>query len=307
VENGWLIDTNVDLGPYTYYLTITSTAGGTTNPLPGTYNYTEGSSLNVTAIPYSGYSFDYWLLDGEERTENPITMIINANHTLEAVFVDIPPEISIISPENKTYPIKDVPLTFTVSESTSWIGYSLNNQANVTIAGNTTLTSLLDGVYHVVIYANDTTGNMGASSTVYFTVDTTPPNITDVSQNPPKNNVLPEDEVKINATVTDNLSQVKHVTLIYAYSNSSGTWIRIIDMTNLERNIWNATIPAFPYCTNVTYTITAEDNVGNTITTQEMGYEYQYHVIPEFPTAIIVLLFMIATLLTVIVYKRKQE
>jgi len=194
-----------------------------------------------------------------------------------------------------------------VSESTSWIGYSLNNQANVTIPGNTTLTSLLDGVYYVVIYANDTTGNMGASSIVYFTVDTTPPNITDVSQNPPKNNVLPEDEVKINATVTDNLSQVKQVTLIYAYSNSSGTWIRIIDMTNLEGNIWNATIPAFPYCTNVTYTITAEDNVGNIITTLEMGYEYQYPVIPEFPTAIIMPLFMIATLLTIIVYRRKQE
>jgi len=307
VENGWLIDTNVDLGPCTYYLTITSTGGGTTNPLPGTYNYTEGSSLNVTAIPYSGYSFDYWLLDGEERTENPITMIINANHTLEAVFVDIPPEISIISPENKTYPIKDVPLTFTVSESTSWIGYSLNSQKNVTITGNRTLTSLQDGSHYVIVYANDTAGNMGASETVHFTVDTTPPNITNVIQNPPKNNVLPEDAVKINATVTDNLSEVKQVTLIYAYSNSSGTWIRIINMTNLEGNIWNATIPALPYCTNVTYSIMAEDKAGNSITTIEMGYEYQYPVIPEFPTAIIMPLFTIATLLTLIVYRRKQN
>jgi hypothetical protein len=308
VDNCWLIDTNVDLGPNTYYLTITSTEGGTTNPLPGTYSYTVGSSLNVTATPDPGYSFDYWLLDGEERTENPITMTMDANRTLEAVFVDaLAPEICIISPENKTYPIKDVPLTFTVSESTSWIGYSLNNQANVTIPGNTTLTSLLDGVCYVVIYANDTTGNMGASSTVYFTVDTTHPNITNVIQNPPKNNVLPEDEVKINATVTDALSEVKRVTLIYAYSNSSGTWIRIINMTNIDGNIWNATIPAFPYCTNVTYIIMAEDKAGNTITTIEMGFEYQYSVIPEFPTAIIMPLFMIATLLTVIVYRRKQE
>jgi hypothetical protein len=302
------IDTNVDLGPSTYYLTITSAAGGTTNPLPGTYNYTVGSSLNVTAIPNPGYSFDYWLLDGEEKTENPITIIMNANHTLEAVFVDaIPPEISIVSPENKTYPIKDVPLTFTVSESTSWIGYSLNSQKNVTITGNRTLTSLPDGSYYVIVYANDTAGNMGASDTVHFTVDITPPNIKDVSQNPPKNNVLPEDEVKINVTVTDDLSEVKKVTLIYSYANSSGTWIRAVDMTNLEGNIWNATIPALPYCTNVTYSIMAEDKAGNTITTIEMGYEYQYHVIPEFQTAIIMPLFMIATLLALIVYKRKQE
>jgi hypothetical protein len=226
MDNCWLIDSNVDLGPSTYYLTITSTAGGTTNPLPGTYNYTVGSSLNVAAIPNPGYSFDHWLLDGEEKTENPITIIMDANHTLEAV---------------------------------------------------------------------------------YFVVDITPPNITNVSQNPPKNNVLPEDEVKINATVTDDLSEVKKVTLFYSYANSSGTWLRVVDMTNLEGNIWNATIPAFPYCTNVTYTIMAEDKAGNTITTIEMGYEYQYHVIPEFPTAIIMPLFMIATLLTIIVYKRKQE
>jgi hypothetical protein len=221
-----IMDTNVDLGKRTYYLTITSAAGGTTSPLPGTYNYTEGSSLNVTAIPNPGYSFDYWLLDGEEKTENPITIIMDANHTLEAV---------------------------------------------------------------------------------YFVVDITPPNITNVSQNPPKNNVLPEDEVKINATVTDDLSEVKKVTLFYSYANSSGTWLRVVNMTNLEGNIWNATIPAFPYCTNVTYSIMAEDNAGNTITTIEMGFEYQYHVIPEFPTAIIIPLFMIATLLTVIVYKRKQK
>jgi hypothetical protein len=221
-----IMDTNVDLGPSTYYLTITSSAGGTTNPLPGTYNYTEGSSHNVTAIPISGYSFDYWLLDGEERTENPITIVMNANHTLEAV---------------------------------------------------------------------------------YFVVDITPPNITNVSQNPPKNNVLPEDEVKINATVTDDLSEVKKVTLFYSYANSSGTWLRVVNMTNLEGNIWNATIPAFPYCTNVTYSIMAEDKAGNTITTLEMGYEYQYPVIPEFPTAIIMPLFMIATLMTIIVYKKKTR
>jgi hypothetical protein len=35
-----------------------------------------------------------------------------------------------------------------------------------------------------------------------------------------------------------------------------------------------------------------------------MGFEYEYPVIPEFPTAIIMPLFMLATLLAVIVYKR---
>jgi hypothetical protein len=134
-----------------------------------------------------------------------------------------------------------------------------------------------------------------------FGPDTTPPNITDVSQFPFKNNVLPEDEVEVNATVTDDLSGVKQVTL--NYTNGNGTWINV-DMTNLEGNVWNATIPKFPYCTNVTYAIIAEDNANNTITTEETGYEYQYHVIPEFPSFIILPLFMLYTLIAVTLAKK---
>jgi hypothetical protein len=134
--------------------------------------------------------------------------------------------------------------------------------------------------------------------------DWTAPSITNVFQTP-LDNVLPEDEVKINATVVDYGSGVKQVTL--NYTNDNGTWISL-NMTNLEGNVWNATIPQFAYCTNVTYIIIAEDNVGNTITTaQVLGYEYQYHVIPEFPSFLILPLFIMATLLIVIIYRRKHS
>ena len=86
--------------------------------------------------------------------------------------------------------------------------------------------------------------------------------------------------------------RAKQVTLIYAYTNSSGTWIKVVDMTNLEGNVWNTTVPAFSYCTNITYVIITEDNANNTITTEEMGYEYHYHVIPEFSSFLLMPLFM---------------
>jgi len=85
-----------------------------------------------------------------------------------------PPAISIVSPENKTYTVNRVDLTFTVSESTSWIGYSLDGQANRTIAGNTTLTDLPNGEHNVTVYAQDNAGNMGASETIYFSIKTEP-------------------------------------------------------------------------------------------------------------------------------------
>jgi hypothetical protein len=68
-------------------LTITPTTGGTTNPTPGTHNYTNGTEASVTAIPDIGYGLHHWELDGSNAgLENPIMVTMNTNHTLHAVF-----------------------------------------------------------------------------------------------------------------------------------------------------------------------------------------------------------------------------
>jgi hypothetical protein len=216
-----------------------------------------------------------------------------------------PPTIFILFPEQlKHYPENDVSLTFTVNVPTDWIGYSLNDEANVTISGNSTLSSLADGDYFVKVYANDTAGNMGASNTTIFTVDTTPPDIMNVYQIPFPNHVLPADTVHITATVIDNTSFVKQATLNYTSDNE--TW-STVTMTDLQNNFFNATIPPFPLGTNVTYIIIAEDNAGNIITTEDLGYTQQYQVVPEFSTLIVLSLFMTGTLLAIIVYARAKK
>lgn len=80
--------------------------------------------------------------------------------------------ISNISIENKTYNRNNLPLNFTIDKPSPWMGYSLNGQANFTIAGNTTLTGLADESYNLTIYANDTVGNMATSKPIYFSVET---------------------------------------------------------------------------------------------------------------------------------------
>ena len=82
----------------------------------------------------------------------------------------VPPSISVLSLQNKTYTVNEVPLNFAVSKPTSWIAYSLDNQANVTMKENTTIAELNEGSHNVIIYANDTIGNMGCSETIYFNV-----------------------------------------------------------------------------------------------------------------------------------------
>jgi hypothetical protein len=123
--------------------------------------------------------------------------------------------------------------------------------------------------------------------------DTTAPGMTNVLQDPPADSVSPQNSAKVNVTVTDDASGVKQVTLNYTSGN--GTWTGIA-MSNIGANLWSATIPAFPYGTNITYVIQAEDNAGNTATTPSTAYQYQ--VIPEYPTLTVLLpLFIMSTLL----------
>ena len=81
-----------------------------------------------------------------------------------------PPKISILSIENKTYYAPNIPLAFSVTEPSDLNSYSLDGQANVTITGNTNLTGLALGTHTLRIYAEDMTGNTGASATVNFSV-----------------------------------------------------------------------------------------------------------------------------------------
>ena len=81
-----------------------------------------------------------------------------------------PPRISIRAPLDRTYNVTDIPLNLIVREPVSWMGYSLDAQANVTISGNTTLSELSYGSHNLTVYANDIAGNTGYSRTIYFNI-----------------------------------------------------------------------------------------------------------------------------------------
>jgi hypothetical protein len=59
---------------------------GTTEPPLGTYTYPKDTSVTAQAMPNPGYRFNHWTLDGETRTENPITVVMDKDHTLKAFF-----------------------------------------------------------------------------------------------------------------------------------------------------------------------------------------------------------------------------
>ncbi|MGD0979223.1 MAG: hypothetical protein ABR962_08805 [Candidatus Bathyarchaeia archaeon] len=72
--------------PASFMLAINGADGGTTDPSPGTYEHGYGENVTVTATPNSGCSFKYWIDDGQNVNENPITVQMTQDHTLQPVF-----------------------------------------------------------------------------------------------------------------------------------------------------------------------------------------------------------------------------
>ena len=91
-------------------------------------------------------------------------------HNTPAQTDDVPPAITISSPENKTYNMTEIPLSFNVNESGSWMRYTLDGDTPAELDGNTTITGLISGSHSLTVYATDAAGNTGTSETVYFTV-----------------------------------------------------------------------------------------------------------------------------------------
>jgi len=134
--------------------------------------------------------------------------------------------------------------------------------------------------------------------------DTTPPNIGTPVQVPIRDNVTQNEIVTVSVDITDSESGVKNATLQYSL-NYTATWTAVVMGYNSTSQLYYATIPGQSEGTYVRYNITAYDNAEN------LGFKYgvgqDYTVIPEFPSFLVIPLFMIATLLAVIVYRRKHS
>jgi hypothetical protein len=95
---------NMSGNPATLFdIQIVASANGTTNPT-GTISVNQGSTVTVTVTPNTGYSFKNWLLDGVDAgTANPINILMDTNHALDAVFEQI-----VTPPPTKTVAARSI-------------------------------------------------------------------------------------------------------------------------------------------------------------------------------------------------------
>jgi N-acetylneuraminic acid mutarotase len=195
----------------------------------------------------------------------------------------VPPKVQITSPENKTY--TEVTLDFSINRGAEWMSYSLDNQANVTIKRETKLFNLSQGTHNIVIYANDSSGNMGYSNTVTFSVDTLAPSIMIML---PQNQSYSSTDIQLIFNVNEAVSKL-------AYSLDGKDNITIIG---------NVTLPALSDGSHH-LTVYATDLVGNS------NSSTVYFEIATFPTITVVAVVASATIALATSYlflkRRKQR
>ena len=115
----------------------------------------------------------------------------------------LPPILQILVPQNQTYDVTDIQLTFTLNEAFSNLAYSLDGQSKKDIVGNVTLPALSNGAHRLTLYAADELGNL-AEKTVFF-------------------NVSPFPIVAIAAVVAIVIIVLASGYLLYKHKNSSST------------------------------------------------------------------------------------
>jgi hypothetical protein len=146
------------------------------------YTYVEpplSLSLNLTGIPEGNRSLVVYAVEWRASQSNydAISDVyyykglkITGSSVVKFIVDFTPPEVTVLSVQNKTYSSSDIPLDIEVNDSISKLSYVLDGGDNVTISENATLSGLLVGLHNVTVYVWDAAGNVGASETVSFTV-----------------------------------------------------------------------------------------------------------------------------------------
>jgi parallel beta-helix repeat protein len=160
-----------------YRLTITTTAGGTTIPDPGTHLYLSGNTATVYAMPNSSYIFYYWELDGVNVGSNmPYTIRMYENHTLRVIFLLIQPLSVAISPLSASIRVGEyLTLNATVTGGKPPYYYKYQWYLNAHLveraeSNSWIFTSTASGTYYVYLKVTDYWGNTTQSETARITV-----------------------------------------------------------------------------------------------------------------------------------------
>ncbi|MBN2042757.1 MAG: hypothetical protein JW754_03030, partial [Candidatus Aenigmarchaeota archaeon] len=173
--------------------------------------YSVNSGSNVTNCSVVGNAWS-GTIGGLSDGLNNVTVwandsVGNINSTVRFWTRDTnPPDITIESPWNQSYPQTWVWANVTLDQTGSWCGYSMNGTGNVSMSNDSTThyyvnISAGEGQQNITFWCNDTLGNINTTSVLLFRFDVTYP--TDLSIVLPANTTYPSTSKTLNYTFTE--------------------------------------------------------------------------------------------------------
>jgi hypothetical protein len=155
-------------------------AGINTSTLNGT---TTTITSNMTLI---NDDYNWWINCSDGSLSN-----VSETRNLSIV-LDVAPVITTTSPLNTSYNSLPINLNVTLNEDGDWCGYNLDDGSNTTLLNDSLTNWFIEmnpssGLHQLNVYCNDTAGNMGENTTIWFTYDPNPP---DTFIEYPSNNTL---------------------------------------------------------------------------------------------------------------------
>ncbi len=159
-------------------LTMAVTGNGSTSPAVGAHDFNDGQSVPVSAEATSGWRFDHWTGD-LTGSINPTNIVMSANKTATAVFVQIPMRTLTIdtggngvvnrSPEDTSYPDGTV-VTLTPDPALGmlfdhWEGdlTGTANPATITMNGNKNVMAVFTPSHYTLTMVVQGIGNVDPS------------------------------------------------------------------------------------------------------------------------------------------------
>ena len=193
----------------THNLTISAPSpsnGGTTSPSTGTYSITAGTYQDVTTSANSGYTFDHWMLDSSNiGNTNPYSVLMNSDHTLQAVFASSDGSLIATAPLQLSGNVISIP-----PANTSTNGYLTSSDWNAFHSKQDALTTgNLTGTTNQINVTNGTGAVIGSGVTLSLPQDVTiqgylyTTSIAPVSPNP---TVTVQSQLRLHQVITRTLT-----------------------------------------------------------------------------------------------------
>ena len=280
----------------------------------------EGNSCNDCTVCSIDIEWDYTTIQEATNAEIHDVAVINVTLSVHEVYESQNIDIEVVVRNEGDFTERFNVTTYANQTSNviaidTYLVTSLGSPDQITIPFVWNTTEVAPGNYTITAEASvldgetDIADNIKTSNSVWIKADNTAPVIGVPVQDPPGNIVwVTAYSVDISVNVTDFGSGVHTVILSWRVENwTAYTVYENRTMVHSTGDTYTWYIPIYRSGAWISYRIIAYDGAGNQAVRDHGGLYYVYHVIPEFPSFLIIPLFMITTLLAAIAYKRNHS